>query len=85
VVVSYLTCEKYRSQEYHVKDNRGQRVISRKRLEEMKWCGCIRKMTWPKEAKVQQGSTWSGEPKTVVKEEDSQRDIRRIFKMLREV
>ena len=42
-------------------------------------------MAWPKEAKAQQGSTWSGEPETAVKEEDSQRDIRRIFKMLREV
>jgi len=42
-------------------------------------------VAWPKEAKVQQGSTWSREPKTAVKEGDSQRDIRRIFKMLREV
>ena len=36
VVVLYLTCERYRSQGCHVEDNRGQRVISEKRLEQMK-------------------------------------------------
>jgi len=36
VVVSYLTCERCRSQRCHVEDNRGQRVISRRKWEEIK-------------------------------------------------
>jgi len=39
VVVSYLTCKRCRSQGCHVEDNREQGVISRRKLEEMKWCG----------------------------------------------
>jgi len=34
---------------------------------------------------VQQSGVWSGEPESIAKEEGSQRDIRRMFKMLREV
>jgi len=36
VVVLYLTCERCGNQGCHVKDNRGQGVISRRKLEEMK-------------------------------------------------
>ena len=36
VVVSYLTCERYRSQGCRMKENKGQRVISRRRLKELK-------------------------------------------------
>ena len=36
VVVSYLTCERCGKRGCHVKENRGQGVISNKRLEEMK-------------------------------------------------
>ena len=68
-----------------MEENRGQGVISNKKLEEMKWYRCIRKAVWPREAKTQQSDVWSGEPKSVAKERDSQRDIRRMFKMLREV
>jgi len=53
VVVSYLVCKRCRSKGYHVEDNRGQGVIPRRKLEEMKWCGCTRKTAWPREAKVQ--------------------------------
>ena len=53
VVVLYLTCERYRSQGCHVEDNRGQRVISEKRLEQMKWCGCMGKVVWFRKVKVQ--------------------------------
>ena len=53
MVVSYLTYEKCRSQECHMEDNKGQGVISRKKLEEMKWCRCIGKAAWPREEKVQ--------------------------------
>ena len=37
------------------------------------------------EGKAQQDGTWIGVLKSAVQEEDKQRDIRRIFKMLREV
>jgi len=33
-------CKRCGKQGYHVKENRGQRVISRRQLEAMKWCGC---------------------------------------------
>jgi len=68
-----------------VEDNRGQEVISRRKLEEMKWCGCIEKVARPREAKAQQSSTRSGELESTAKEGGSQREVRRTFKMLREV
>ena len=42
-------------------------------------------MAHPIEEKAQQSSMWTGVPKGAVKEEDKQRDIRRTFKMLREI
>ena len=39
----------------------------------------------PMEEKLQQGSVWTEIPKSTAKEETSQRNIRRIFKILREV
>jgi len=85
VVVLYLTCERCRSQGCHVEDNRGQEVISRKKLEEKKWCGYIKKAVRPREAKAQQSSAQSGEPKSAAKKRDNQREVRRTFGMLREV
>jgi len=43
------------------------------------------KVACPNEGKVQQGSTQSGELEGAAKEESSQRDVRRMFKILREV
>ena len=34
---------------------------------------------------MQQGGMWTEVPKSTVQEEDKQRDVRRMFKMLREV
>jgi len=34
---------------------------------------------------VQQSSIWSGEPEGTAKEKEKERDIRRMFKILREV
>jgi len=85
VVVLYLACERCRKQRCYVEDNRGQGVISRRKLEEMKWCGCMGKTAWSKEAKVQQSGTQSGEPESTAKEGGSQREVRRTFGMLREV
>jgi len=35
VIVSYVECERYGQKEYHVEENREQRVIS----DRQKWCG----------------------------------------------
>jgi len=43
------------------------------------------KAAWPREAKVQQSSTQSGELESAAKEGGSQREVRRTFGMLREV
>jgi len=40
---------------------------------------------WPREAKVQQSSAWSGELESAAKEKEKERDVRRMFKILREV
>jgi len=72
-----------------VEDNREQGVISRKRLEVLNWYGCkekrVEKAVWLREAKVQQSSTWARDLESTAKEEDSQKEVRRTFKMLREV
>jgi len=85
VVVSYLVCEKCGEKRCHMEDNRGQGVISRRKLKEMKWCGCIGKAAWPREAKAQQSGTWPGEPESTAREGSSQKEVRRTFKMLKEV
>jgi len=89
VVVLYLTCERCGSKVCHVEDNREQGVISRKRLEVLNWYGCkekrVEKAVWLREAKVQQSSTWARDLESTAKEEDSQKEVRRTFKMLREV
>jgi len=43
------------------------------------------KVAWPKEAKAQQSGTQSGEPESAAKEGNSRKEVRRTFKMLREV
>jgi len=43
VIVSYLVCEECGKQGCHVEENREQEVISKKKLEELKWCGYMRK------------------------------------------
>jgi len=43
-----LACEEYGKKRCHVKENREQEVISRSKLEELKWCGCERrKVAYP--------------------------------------
>ena len=89
IVVLYLTCERYGSQGCHVEDNRGQGVISRKRLELLNWCGYkgkgVEKAAQPRKAKAQQSSTWARDLEGIAQEEGSQKKVRRTFKMLREV
>ena len=66
-----------------------QGVIFRRKLEELKWCGCSkeerRKAVYLIEGKAQQSSTRTGALKGAAKERGSQREVRRTFKILREV
>jgi len=88
IVVSYLTC-KYREKGSHVEDNWGQGVITFWKWKELSWCRCKGKTegeaAQPREAKAQRNGAWSGEPESAAKEEGNQREVRRTFKMLREV
>ena len=43
------------------------------------------KVAWPKEAKAQQSDIWSGELESAAREGGSQKEVRRTFKILREV
>ena len=84
IVVSYLTC-KCREKGSHVEDNQGQGVIPFWKWKELSWCGCKGKAVRPREVKAQQSGTRSREPESTAKEEDSRKEVRRTFKMLREV
>jgi len=45
----------------------------------------VEKAAWPREAKAQQSSAWSGELECAAREGSSRKEVRRTFKMLREV
>jgi len=89
--VTYIECRWCGKKGMHRKNNRGQGVLRGRKLEEAKWCRCSKRKkkkgvaVCSRERKVQQGSMQTEAPKGAVKEEDRQRDVRRIFKMLREV
>jgi len=40
---------------------------------------------WPRKAEVQQSGVWAEAPKSTAEKGEGQMDIRRLFKMLREV
>jgi len=71
MIVTYVKRERCKKKECHVEENRGQGVIRNKQ----KWCGCSKgrekETAWPRETKVQQSSTWSGELESAAKEGDS--------------
>jgi len=52
---------------------------------ERKSAARIKKAARPREAKAQQSGTWSGELERIAKEGGSRKEVRRTFKMLREV
>ena len=64
-------------------------MISFWKWKELSWCGCKGKIkgkvVWPREAKAQQSGARSGEPECAAREGGSQQEVRRTFKMLREV
>jgi len=45
----------------------------------------VERAAWPREAKTQQSGAWSGEPESAAREGGSQKEVRRTFKILREV
>jgi len=60
-----------------MKENRGQEVISRRRLEELKWYRCLeKKVTCSSEGKAQQSGIWAGALKGAAKERGSQKKVR---------
>ena len=75
VVVSYLTC-KCGKKGSHVEDNWGQGVILFWKWKELSWCGC-------KGKRVEGGAPT--ERKSAAREGGSRKEVRRTFKMLREV
>jgi len=81
----YVECNRCGKKRCYVEENRGQGVIPDKQ----RWCGCQgrreEKVAWPREAKAQQSSIWSGEPESIAEEKEKEKDIRRMFKILREV
>jgi len=85
VIVMYVECKRYGKKECHVDENRGQGVISNRQ----RWCGCQKrkeeKVVWPRETKAQQSSAQPREPEGAAKERGRQREVRRTFKILREV
>ena len=52
VIVTYVQCERYREKGCPIEANKRQRVIK----DRQRWCGYIRKVAQPREAKVQQSS-----------------------------
>ena len=91
VIVTYIECRWYRKKGMHRENNRGQGVLRGRKLEEAKWCGCSKQkkreevVVHSREGKVQQDGAQTEVPKGTAKEKDRQRDVRRTFKMLREV
>jgi len=99
IIVTYNKCRGCRRKGSYAEDNRGQRVLQDRTFgcgckgkekessmpTERKSAARVERAARPKEAKVQQGSTQSGEPESAAREGGSQREVRRTFGMLREV
>jgi len=89
--VTYIKCRWCGNKGIYSEDNKGQGVLKGRKLEEAEWCGCPKQRRKEEEAmcptkgKVQQGSIRTVVLNSAAKKEDRQRDIRRTFKMLREV
>jgi len=66
----------------HRENNRGQRVLRERKLEEAKWCGCPKQrrkeeeVVHPTKEKAQKRDAWA---------KGTAREVRRTFKILREV
>jgi len=85
MIVTYNKCRGYGRKGSYAEDNRGQGVLQDRTF----WCGCRRKeekkVVRPREAKAQQSSIQPGELESAAREGGSRKEVRRTFKMLREV
>ena len=85
VIVMYAQCERCGEKGYHVEENRRQGVIK----DRQKWYGYQKKekkkVACPTEGKAQQSGARPRELESIAKEGGSQREVKRTFKMLREV
>jgi len=100
-VVTYVKCSRCGKGGCLVEDDWGQGVVPYWKRKKISWCGCkgkessaptkrksaarVEKTAWPREAKMQQGGAWLGEPESTAREGGSRKEVRRTFKMLREV
>jgi len=75
-VVTYLKCSECDEGGCHVEDDWGQGVVPYWKREKMSWCGCKRKKG---------ESSIPTERKSTAREGGNQKEVRRTFKMLREV
>jgi len=99
MIVMYTKCRGCGRKGSYAEDDRGQGVLwdrtfwcgcRRKKREsgtptERKSAAREEKMAWPRKAKAQQSGARSGELECIAREGGSRKEVRRIFKMLREV
>jgi len=87
-VIMYLRCPRCGKGGYYAEDDWGQGVLPYWKREKISWCGCKgekEKPAQPREAKAQQSSVRPGESECTARKGGNQREVRRAFKMLREV
>jgi len=82
VVATYIECKWCGRKGMHRENNRGQGVLRGRKLEEAEWCGCPKQrrkkeeVVCPTKGKAQQDKAWA---------EGTAREVRKTFKILREV
>jgi len=85
VIVIYVQCERCGEKRCYVEENRRQGVIK----DRQRWYGCQKKekkkAVHPIEEKAQQSSAQPRESESAAKKGGIQREVRRTFKMLRDV
>ena len=91
VIATYIECRQCGKKEIYWKNNREQGDFRGRRLEEAEWCGCPRQRrkednaVYSVQGKVQPDSVQSKPPKVTAREGDEQKEVRRTFKILKEV
>jgi len=91
VIATYIEYRWCGKKGMHRKNNRRQGVLRGRKLEEAKWYRCSKQkkrkevVVYPREEKAQQGGMRIVVLNGTAKKEDRQRDVRRTFKMLREI
>jgi len=91
VIATYIECRWCGKKRMYRENNRGQGVLRGRKLKKAEWCRCSKQKkreevaARPREEKAQQGSMQTIVLNGTAKKEDRQRDVRRTFKMLREV